>query len=63
MIQWRIEYGADRLLHEYVPPRALLYYVPSAILKGYDRDGEYVTRVNLVHLVDGLSHLISVPFY
>lgn len=40
MIQWRIEYGTDRLLQEYVPPRALLYYVPSAILKGFDKDGD-----------------------
>lgn len=40
MIQWRLEFGADRLLEEYRPPRALLYYVPSAILKGYDKDGD-----------------------
>jgi CRAL/TRIO domain len=40
MIQWRIDYDADNLLKEYVPPRALLYYIPSAILKGYDKEGD-----------------------
>ena len=40
MIQWRIDYGADRLLEEYRPPRALLYYIPSAVLKGYDKEGD-----------------------
>ena len=40
MIDWRITSNVDQMLSEYVPPRALLYYVPSAILKGYDKDGE-----------------------
>ncbi|CAB9501461.1 SEC14-like protein 4 [Seminavis robusta] len=40
MIEWRIQYGADSLLETYRPPRTLLYYVPSAILKGYDREGD-----------------------
>lgn len=40
MIEWRKSYGADNLLKEYTPPRSLLYYVPSGILKGYDKDGD-----------------------
>lgn len=40
MIAWREQKQADRLLEDYRPPKALLWYVPSAILEKYDKDGD-----------------------
>lgn len=40
MIAWREQKQTDRLLDDYRPPKALLWYVPSAILEGYDKDGD-----------------------
>mgnify|MGYP005852264065 CR=1 FL=1 len=40
MIQWRQENKADQILEEHVPDKTLLYFFPSAILKGYDKDGD-----------------------
>lgn len=40
MIQWRKEKRADHMLEEFRPNRTLLYYIPSAILKGCDKDGD-----------------------
>lgn len=42
MIQWRMEHNVDSILDEYKPPRILCQYLPSAILKGYDREGDPV---------------------
>lgn len=40
MIDWRIENNVDTILDTYKPPKILLDYLPSAILAGYDKDGE-----------------------
>ena len=69
MIAWREQQGADRLLEDYRPPKALLWYIPSAILKGYDKDGDpiYLERggvmdgVGLVqrfHQDDVVKHVV-----
>ena len=40
MIDWRHTNQIDTLLETYRPPQTLLWYVPSAILEGYDLDGD-----------------------
>lgn len=40
MIEWRIDNSVDTILETYKPPKTLLHYLPSAILAGYDRDGD-----------------------
>jgi hypothetical protein len=42
MVEWRIENNVDNLLDEYTPPKILLDYLPSAILQGYDKEGDAV---------------------
>lgn len=54
MIAWRVVNNCDRLLEDYRPPKGLLWYIPSAILKGYDKDGDpiYLERGGVM---DGLG--------
>ena len=40
MIKWRIENDIDTIMETYEPPKLLLNYLPSAILAGYDREGD-----------------------
>jgi len=40
MIEWRLANNIDTILDDYRPPKVLFDYLPSAILKGYDRDGD-----------------------
>jgi len=40
MITWRIDNNIDSILDTYRPPRMLYDYLPSAILAGYDREGD-----------------------
>jgi len=41
MLEWRKEARADDLLETYRPPsKLLLWYIPSAILQGVDKDGD-----------------------
>ncbi|CAB9501459.1 SEC14-like protein [Seminavis robusta] len=40
MVKWRIENNMETILDTYKPPKALLRYYPSAILKGYDKEGD-----------------------
>lgn len=46
MIEWRIDNSVDTILETYRPPKTLLHFLPSAILAGYDREGDaiYVER-------------------
>ena len=47
MIQWRLENNVDTILQDYEPPRLIKDYIPGAILKGYDLDGDpvYTERI------------------
>ena len=40
MIDWRIDNNIDNILETYKPPKVLLNYLPSAILAGYDKEGD-----------------------
>jgi hypothetical protein len=40
MVDWRIENDVDTLLDTYKPPKVLQDYLPSAILAGYDKEGD-----------------------
>jgi CRAL/TRIO domain len=40
MIKWRLENEVDTILESYKPPKILLDYIPSAVLAGYDREGD-----------------------
>ena len=46
MVQWRIDENIDNMLDEYKPPKILLDYNTTAILKDYDHEGDpiYVER-------------------
>jgi len=58
MIDWREKQGADQLVELYRPHRALLWYIPSAILKGLDKDGDpiYLERGGVMDGVGLLQH-------
>jgi hypothetical protein len=54
--QWRIENDVDTILDTYKPPKVLLDYLPSAILAGYDKEGDPIyLGENCFHGYIGLS--------
>lgn len=40
MIEWRLDNDIDTILDEYKSPKVLFDYLPSAILAGYDKEGD-----------------------
>ena len=40
MIVWRLEHDVDNILDYYKPPKILYDYIPSAVLQGYDKEGD-----------------------
>jgi len=56
MIEWRLEKNVDSLMQEYEVPPLLEKYVPSAVLKGCDKDGDpiYLERAGVM---DGVGLL------
>ena len=40
MIEWRLENDIDTILDDYKAPKVLFDYLPSAILAGYDKEGD-----------------------